>query len=108
VVAAYLAVAAACSDREGCDGYLAYGLTVSVTDGTGDPVCDVSVRIEDGQYVEEKELNATDCTMRGAPERPGTYTITASRNEAILDRVTATVPSDECHVENQSVTLLVE
>jgi hypothetical protein len=106
-VATSFAATAACSEP-GCDANLVYGLTVSVVDGSGDPVCDVSLRIEDGSYVEEKELSQGDCRMTGAPERAGTYTITASRNETILARKTATVPSDECHVKSQSVTLVVE
>src|SRR5512135_3635512 len=78
---ASLSVAACTEEREpvACAAYAAAGLGVSVTDAdTGQPICDATVTATDGAYREK--LSAVGCTYSGAYERPGTYTVKASRD----------------------------
>jgi hypothetical protein len=99
----------ACSDDTVmCPPFYAFGLVVSVEDAAGDSVCDVTVKLQDGGYVEEKTFSETDCVFMGAGERPGTYGVTVSRGDTLLAEDEVSVQADECHVIGKSLTVIVD
>ena len=80
---------------------------MSVVDAQNMPVCDVTVRIKDGAYEEEAVDHGT-CVFHGAVERPGTYDVSALRDDVVLaEKTQIAVPAGECHVQGQNVTLVV-
>lgn len=81
---------------------------MNVIDASGSPVCDVTVEARDGEWIEQQELSPTACTFGGATERPGTYDVSALRNGMVLAGERVKVEANECHVENEEVTLTVE
>jgi len=110
VVVGMLAWGAACSDDPTiCTGSYAIGLTVSVEDSGGEPVCDVTVKLQDGAYMEEKTFSETDCILMGAGERAGTYRVTVSRGGTLLAEDQVSVRAeDECHVQSESLRVVVD
>lgn len=79
------------------EGFI-FGLTVNLTDESGDPVTGATLIITDGQYVETL-TDLQDGFFRGAGERQGTYTLTVTA--AGFEPVTIEdiiVTGDECHV----------
>lgn len=80
-------------------------MIVNVEDAQGMPVCDVTVRIRDGAYEEERALEADSCSFSGAGERPGTYQVAALRDGVVVAETRVSVSANECHVEGRTVTL---
>jgi hypothetical protein len=107
-VVAVVATALGCSAEEDCTTIAFAGLKVSVVDGSGAPVCDVIVEARDGEWVEQQELSPIVCEFSGATERPGTYDVSAIREDAVLAKKSVKVEANECHVETEEVTLTVE
>ena len=104
------AVTVGCAIPQPCTDLFAYGLTVTVVDADGTPICDATVSATDEEYQETLEPQAgTPCTYVGAGERAGTYRVEASKDgfgTAIADSVV--VGADECHVIGQPLTLTLE
>ena len=64
------------------------------------------MKIQDGDYSEELECSAYDdatCQCRGAEERAGTYTVTATLRGQ-KETQTVKVSGDECHVSTEELT----
>jgi hypothetical protein len=74
----------------------------------GTPICDVTIRIRDGNYVEEKQLTESDCILMGAGERPGTYRVTISRGDTVLAEDEVTVRDDGCHPIPESLEVVLD
>ncbi len=91
-----------------CTSIYAYGLTVTVTDAaTQQPICDATVTATDGTYSEQLQpANSSPCSYLGAGERPGTYTVTATRS-GYMNTIESNirVTSDGCHVQGVSINL---
>ena len=116
---AVLAPLAVCGLLSGCGGggaggfctdLYAYGLNVTVSDGsTFQPVCDATVTAVDGEYTETLmplPASSSSCAYVGAGERPGTYTVTASKSGYMNGtQSNVKVVSDGCHVAGVAVTL---
>ena len=109
MAATWFALSGACSDDTIiCTAEYRFGLGVDVKTSTGDPVCDVTIRLQDGSYIEQKALSETDCFLTGAGERAGTYRVTVSRGDTLLAEEVVTVRAEECHVEGKSLTVVVD
>lgn len=101
-----VAAPAASSCTKACKDYASAGLTVSVRDADGTPVCDAVVDAIDG--VETIHLEATagsDCGYVGAWERTGRYIVTANRDGSTATSERVTVSAGECHVKGKRVDL---
>jgi hypothetical protein len=104
-----LVAGSACSDdTRSCTGDYSYGLGINVEDSAGGAVCDVTIKIQDGSYVEEKPLTESACFVMAAGERPGTYRVTASRDGTVLAEERVTVRDDACHPIGESLTLVID
>ncbi len=92
-----------------CTEIFAYGLNVTVTDGTGDPVSGATLTLVEGDYTEimmEIDAIGQPGVYVGAGERAGTYSLTieADAHETVtLDDIA--VVADECHVIPVGLTL---
>ncbi|RYZ46946.1 MAG: hypothetical protein EOO72_00730, partial [Myxococcaceae bacterium] len=65
-----------------CPAAAINGISLTITDAaTGEPLCDASVEIRDGEYVDKQQGvgGKGPCGYGGATERPGTYTVTATQ-----------------------------
>ncbi len=92
----------------GCTAELLYGLNVHVV-FQGVLVCDATVVAYDGDYRETlwPSGGGPNCAYSGAPERGGTYLITATRG-SLMAATNVTVREDECHVEPEQVFIVLE
>ena len=107
VVVVGIALLGCGADDKQCTLELRWGLSVSVVDPQNNLVCDVTVRIKDGAY-EEAGVDHGTCVFHGAAERPGTYDVSALRDDVVLaEKTQIVVPAGECHVQGQNVTLVV-
>jgi len=99
---------AACTPFYGqaCTADYRYGLSISVVDDAGDPVC-ATVTIVDGAYEEVSE--EFECgTYVGAGERAGTYDITVEAEGYATQTIDGiVVDNDECHVIGESVDVVL-
>jgi hypothetical protein len=95
------------SSKPDCGANVVAGVSVHVVDLQEAPVCDVTVRITDGAYMEESTLDLGACVFHGADERAGTYAVTILRDDMVLTEESVVVPAGECHVEHQDVTVVL-
>jgi hypothetical protein len=103
------AASCACSDdTRSCTGDYVFGLGISVENSAGTPICDVTIRIQDDNYVEEKQLTQRDCILTGAGERAGTYRVTISRGDTVLAEDEVTVHDDGCHPIRESLEVILD
>ena len=88
-----------------CTAQFVYGLTVNVTDESGDPVTGATLTLTEGDFVEVipgppgSGLELEGGVYLGAGERPGTYTLTVEAPG--FEPVTVesiVIEADECHV----------
>ena len=90
-----------------CAAYAVAGLSVEVTDASGQPLCDAVVTAAEGAYSER--LLETSCRFVGAYERPGDYLVHAERAGFVPKQVGAVrvvTGRGECpHVTEVRVTL---
>ena len=112
----FVAVCLACSGNDdtvpeepvACTEEFVYGLSVEVRNATTGAIIPggVTVVAKDGEYTET--LNYMFDTHVGAGERPGTYTLTASK-EGFVTKMTGPITveqtEDLCHVITKSVTI---
>jgi hypothetical protein len=92
----------------GCTDILIYSLTVTVTDGSGTPVCDATVTAREGSFTAVLEKQSlSSCTYVGPPERAGTYEVIVSRPGRAPATRTVTVSGDRCHVNGEALTVQV-
>lgn len=112
-----LIVACACGREDpetACTAELRFGLNVIVVNGqTQQRICDAVVTARDGDYQETLELlpgaSPSSCQHIGAPERAGSYQLTAARSGfAPAAPVTAVVTEDACHVQPVSLSLTLQ
>ncbi|RDK88619.1 carboxypeptidase-like regulatory domain-containing protein [Marinirhabdus gelatinilytica] len=94
-----------------CTEEFVYGLSAQVHDAaTGGIIPNgVTVVAQDGDYTET--LDFVFDTHIGAGERPGTYTLTASKEgyeTKMAGPITVSMDEDMCHVITQSVTIALE
>ena len=90
-----------------CTAEFVYGLTITVNDAEGEPVCNATVTITDGDYEEVLEAIG-DGQYYGAGERGGTYEIRVEAEGFISQTATQTVSEDTCHVIPESVQVTLE
>ncbi len=100
-----------CGSNEACLAYAVAGLRVSVVRATdGQDICDATVVAVEGSYVEQ--LHADACGFRGLWERPGTYTVRATRpgfRPKEMSPVRVVMGSGQCpHVEESRLTVPLE
>lgn len=96
----------ACETGTACTEIYVYGLTVTVEEEDGTPICDAEVTATDGSYRETLQATPGVCGYAGAGERAGTYLIRAERagfQSAEIPNIVVT--RDECHVEPEAVAL---
>ncbi len=119
LVVFFVALCFACSgdddavaqDPVACTEEFVFGLSVQVRDAVTNAIIpgDVTVVAQDGSYTET--LSFIFDTHVGAGERPGSYTLTATK-EGFMTKMEGpvVVVMDEamCHVITQSVTILLE
>jgi hypothetical protein len=80
-------------------------LTVTVMGPSGH-ICDAAVTAQSGNDVTTlMGFGGSECTYAGPYERPGTFSVTASKAGFQSATSTVTVTSGECHVDGQAVTL---
>jgi hypothetical protein len=95
-------LATACSAGSECKTFAAAGLSVSVVDVSGKPVCDAEVTATDGSFSEVLRSSSPDaqpCLYIGVFERIGTYTLTATATgqRGVMNNLR--VSKDACHVK---------
>jgi hypothetical protein len=108
VLTAFAASCACSDDTRSCTDEYAYGLSISVENSAGTPICDVTIRIQEGNYVEEKQLTQSDCILMGAGERAGSYRVTISRGDTVLAEDELTVRDDGCHPIRESLEVVLD
>ncbi len=100
----------ACESVRACDTSATAGLVITVTQNLNGPIlCDAEVTVSDGATTEKVSAQGSPCVYTAAYEKPGTYTVIATK--AGLKSATKTgivVNMGECHVEPQQVTLVLE
>lgn len=119
VVLFFVAMCFACSgdddkvvtDPVECTEEFVFGLSVQVRDAATLAIIPngVTVVAQDGSYTET--LDFMFDTHVGAGERPGAYTLTASKDGFITKMagpITVAMDEDMCHVITQSVTITLE
>ncbi|MAZ71648.1 MAG: hypothetical protein CMC70_00740 [Flavobacteriaceae bacterium] len=94
-----------------CTEEFVYGLSVQVRDAATGAIISggVTVVAQDGTYTET--LDFMFDTHVGAGERPGVYTLTASKEGFVTKMagpVTVELTEDMCHVITESVTIKLE
>lgn len=94
-----------------CTEEFVFGLSVQVRDAATGAIIPNGVRVvaQDGNYSET--LDFMFDTHVGAGERPGTYTLTASKEGFVTKMagpVTVELTEDMCHVITESVTIELE
>lgn len=109
-ISACVVVATACDSVNTCDTSAAAGLIVTVTQGeNGPPLCDAEVTVSDGVTSEKVSATGTPCVYTAAYEKPGTYTISATKSGMTTETKTGiVVDKGECHVIAQQVTIAVK
>lgn len=96
---------------QACTTLFAYGLTVTVTSlDDGSRICDADVEAVDDDHREtlQPQGEGDDCVYVGAGERPGTYTITATKDGYASDTAEDVVVESDaegCHVVGEQVEL---
>ena len=109
VIAALLVLGGAGCGGVSCKAYAASALLVHVLDPTGQPICDANVVARDGQFSQTLQrlpgAESTSCSYAGPYERPGSYTVEASRNGLTATSEKVTVSRDACHVIGKQLTL---
>jgi hypothetical protein len=91
-----------------CEDYASAGLTVSVGDADGVPVCDAEVDAIDGTETIHLEPTAgSDCAYVGAWERAGHYVVSARRDGSAAMSERIAVSAGGCHVEGKRVELIL-
>ncbi|HLZ09783.1 MAG TPA: hypothetical protein VKT80_14430 [Chloroflexota bacterium] len=74
--------------------------------GPNGAICDANVRVQIGnETIPLMTFGSSDCTYSGVYERSGSMTVTASKTGFQSASTSVNVPSDECHVITQKVTL---
>lgn len=82
-----------------CTTEYRYGLTITLKDGAGTPICDATVVAVDGAYRET--LKAMSCEYGGAGERAGVYDVTITKSGFKTTTINVGVSKDECHVHTE-------
>jgi hypothetical protein len=88
--------------------FAAAGLTVSVIDTSGKPVCDATVTATDGSFSEVLQKTGPQrCLNSGVFERTGTYTLiaTAPGQRGVMNGLRVT--KDACHVKTLTPTITI-
>jgi hypothetical protein len=90
-----------------CTQELHAGLSVTVADAIGAPVCDAVVTAREGTFSQQL-MRGAGCIYSGAYERTGTYSV-----EVVARSTSKTVPNlvvtaDECHVNTLAVTIMID
>ena len=92
-----------------CRSYGSAGLGIQVEGPTGDPICDASVTISDGDYSEVLQVTertgSDPCTFYGAYERQGSYSIQVEAAGFASVVKKATVDSGACRVDLTRLTI---
>ena len=92
-------------DGRACTAVYVYGLTVTVTDESGEPVTGAALTLTDGDYTEMipgppgTGIELEGGVYLGAGERAGTYTLTIEADgfePATIENIV--IEADECHV----------
>jgi hypothetical protein len=97
---------ASCSYDVACKTNYVYGLVVTVVNASGTDVCDAVVTIRDGSYsARVTSRPPPPCPYLGAPERKGTYSVTAEKGAARGMVSNIRVSGGRCGPDPQYVTV---
>lgn len=101
----------AVTDPVNCTEEFVFGLSIQVRDAATNAIIPggVTVVARDGSYTET--LDFIFDTHVGAGERPGTYSLTATKDgfdTKMIGPLTVVMDEDMCHVITQSVTIELE
>jgi hypothetical protein len=96
--------------RPPCDAAALMSFQITVRDPAGVPVCDASIVVSAGDFVEELRPVPGDdgtCTWAGPVERPGTYVVTVSKAgyETLVVPAVVTKEPGDCHVVPAEIDL---
>jgi hypothetical protein len=103
-----------CASKKSCTAIAVEGLVVTVTNSrSGARICDATVLAQTGGSdgggtALQPSGPGAMCDYAGAPEAPGDYTITVSRNGFVTATARATVQQGDCHVVPADVTVTLD
>ena len=102
--AVLLGAVCSCSSERSCTFIFMPAVAVTVVDASGNPVCDVTVRIQSDQTDVQVDLTTSTC-YASAGDQAGDYSVSVLRAGSELARQSVQVETGECGAVQQKVVV---